>query len=58
MQKRILYRPGNGTVSSVLADIHRDPDHTFTPDRQTDQLVYQLYGLTQDEIRIGEEAPK
>jgi hypothetical protein len=25
-------------------------------DRQTDQLVYELYGLTQEEIRIVEEA--
>ncbi len=25
-------------------------------DRQIDQLVYQLYGLTDDEIRIVEEA--
>jgi hypothetical protein len=27
-------------------------------DRQIDQLVYQLYGLTEDEIRIVEEATK
>jgi hypothetical protein len=27
-------------------------------DRQIDQLVYQLYGLTDDEIRIVEEATK
>ena len=26
-------------------------------DRQIDQLVYQLYGLTEDEIRIVEERP-
>jgi type II restriction/modification system DNA methylase subunit YeeA len=25
-------------------------------DRQIDQLVYQLYGLTEDEIKIVEEA--
>ncbi|MBI5764377.1 MAG: hypothetical protein HZA51_12720 [Planctomycetes bacterium] len=25
-------------------------------DKQSDQLVYQLYGLTDDEIRIVEEA--
>ncbi|MCY2951837.1 MAG: hypothetical protein NTU53_07650 [Planctomycetota bacterium] len=25
-------------------------------DKQIDQLVYQLYGLTEDEIRIVEEA--
>lgn len=25
-------------------------------DRQIDQLVYELYGLTEDEIRIVEEA--
>jgi len=27
-----------------------------TTDRQPDQLVYELYGLTDDEIRIVEEA--
>lgn len=29
-----------------------------TTDRQSDQLVYQLYGLTDDEIKIVEEATK
>jgi hypothetical protein len=33
--------------------IQREIDAT---DRQIDQLVYQLYGLTEDEIRIVEEA--
>jgi hypothetical protein len=28
----------------------------YATDRQIDQLVYQLYGLTDDEIRIVEEA--
>lgn len=27
-----------------------------TTDRQIDQLVYELYGLTEDEIKIVEEA--
>ena len=27
-------------------------------DRQIDQLVYQLYGLTEDEIKIVEEATR
>jgi len=27
-------------------------------DREIDQLVYQLYGLTDDEIKIVEEATK
>ncbi len=27
-------------------------------DRQIDQLVYELYGLTEDEIRIVEEATR
>ena len=27
-------------------------------DRQIDQLVYELYGLTEEEIRIVEEATK
>jgi hypothetical protein len=27
-----------------------------TTDRQIDQLVYQLYGLTEEEIRIVEES--
>ncbi len=29
-----------------------------TADRQIDQLVYELYGLTDDEIRIVEETTK
>jgi hypothetical protein len=33
--------------------IQREIDVT---DRQIDQLVYQLYGLTDDEIRMVEEA--
>lgn len=33
--------------------IQREIDAT---DRQIDQLVYQLYGLTDDEIRIVEDA--
>jgi len=33
--------------------IQRQIDAT---DRQIDQLVYKLYGLTEDEIRIVEEA--
>jgi len=33
--------------------IHRQID---TTDKQIDQLVYELYGLTNDEIRIVEEA--
>jgi len=35
--------------------IQREIDAT---DRQIDALVYQLYGLTDDEIRIVEEATK
>jgi len=35
--------------------LQREIDAT---DRQIDQLVYQLYGLTDDEIRIVEEATK
>lgn len=29
-----------------------------TTDKQIDQLVYELYGLTDKEIRIGEEATR
>lgn len=35
--------------------IQRQIDAT---DRQIDQLVYELYGLTDKEIRIGEEATR
>jgi len=35
--------------------IQREIDAT---DRQIDQLVYQLYGLSDEEIRIVEEATK
>ena len=37
------------------AAIQRQIDAT---DRQTNNLVYDLYGLTDDEIRIAEEAAK
>jgi hypothetical protein len=33
-----------------------DPGRIDAADRQIDQLVYQLYGLTDEEIRIVEEA--
>jgi type II restriction/modification system DNA methylase subunit YeeA len=39
--------------SQKREQIEREIDAT---DRQIDQLVYQLYGLTDDEIRIVEEA--
>ncbi len=32
--------------------------HPRATDRQIDSLVYELYGLTDDEIRIVEEATK
>jgi len=36
-----------------MEQIQRELDAT---DRQIDQLVYQLYGLTEEEIKIVEEA--
>ena len=38
-----------------LEQLQREIDAT---DRQIDQLVYQLYGVTDDEIRIVEESTK
>ena len=35
--------------------IHRQADAT---DKQIDQLVYEIYGLTEEQIRIVEEATK
>ena len=52
-----------------MLDLHQQPAAAKTPvdkraiqrqidatDRQIDRLVYELYGLTEDEIRIVEEA--
>jgi hypothetical protein len=55
-----LDTPGTAEVS-ILAEqlpkrrerIRREMDAT---DRQVDQLAYQIYGLTEDEIRIVEGA--
>ena len=54
-----------------LLDLHKSLAAAKTPaaqaalqrqiaaaDRQIDQLVYQLYGLTHDEIKIVEEATR
>ena len=41
------------SVPSDTDMIKRQIEHT---DRQIDQLVYELYGLTDDEIRIVEES--
>jgi hypothetical protein len=40
-------------TSAAQTALQRQIDAT---DRQIDQLVYQLYGLTEDEIKIVEEA--
>ena len=37
-------------------DLTMQRDQIDATDRQIDQLVYELYGLTDDEIRIVEEA--
>ena len=34
----------------------RIPDSISTTDRQIDKLVYELYGLTAEEIKIVEES--
>ena len=36
----------------------RGSDWIDATDRRTDQVVYELYGLTDEEIRIVEEATK
>ena len=36
--------------------VRRFGEHIDATDRRIDQLVYDLYGLTDDEIRIVEEA--
>jgi hypothetical protein len=43
----------SATIASEKTMIQRQIDAT---DRQIDKLVYELYGLTEDEIRIVEEA--
>lgn len=40
----------------AIYDTRVPPSLTAATDRQIDQLVYQLYGLTDDEIRIVQEA--
>ena len=42
-------------TSAAQTALQRQIDAT---DRQIDQLVYQLYGLTDEEIRIVEEATR
>jgi hypothetical protein len=49
LRKRLLAQP----VPQRREQIQREIDAT---DRQIDQFVYELYGLTDDEIRIVEEA--
>ncbi len=50
LQKIIFPDPGNNQNSKLL--IERQIDAT---DRQIDTLVYELYGLTADEINIVEQ---
>ena len=44
----------------LLTDVHQlqtfDPTRDHATDRQIDQFVYQLYGLSDEEIRIVESA--
>ncbi|NIA12168.1 MAG: hypothetical protein GWP10_21225 [Nitrospiraceae bacterium] len=44
--------------SSRAIIIDRSQRQIDTTDKQIDQLVYELYGLTDEEIRIVEEATK
>jgi len=45
-------------AAKAPADKERLPREIEQTDRQIDQLVYELYGLTEDEIKIVEEATK
>lgn len=51
-------------AKKALARAKTDKDRTYyenkcaTLDRQIDKLVYELYGLTDDEIRIVEDDEK
>ena len=47
-------------LSSAQRPLHhcRGSDLIDATDRQIDQLVYELYGLTDDEIKIVEEATR
>ena len=43
------------TVARVLAAKHGNPQaDTSALEKEIDQLVYQLYGLTEDEVKIAE----
>ena len=48
---------GHGGTGGPLLD-GRGSDQFDATHRRIDQLVYELYGLTDDEIRIVEEATK
>jgi len=48
-------RSGGKPLPQRREQIQREIEAT---DRQIDQLVYQLYGLTDEEIKIVEEATK
>ncbi len=46
-------------VDKILAAMNRDPEaNTYALEREIDELVYGLYGLTPDEIKLVEGAAK
>jgi hypothetical protein len=51
-----VQKPFIGLVSKILAAKQRDAEaNTTALEREIDQLVYELYGLTEEEIAIVEE---
>ena len=56
--RQILCGGGRFTeVDRILAAKERDPKADTTAwEREIDRLVYELYGLTEDEIKLVEES--
>ena len=47
-------KPDSEIIHNSISGQHIPRDGTTTAEREIDQLVYQLYGLTEEEIKIVE----
>jgi len=56
MKRRWLRYAPSAIVAISIVDVKQHATLITTTDRQIDQVVYELYGLTEDEIKIVEEA--
>jgi hypothetical protein len=56
MRRRWLRYELSAIVAISIVDVKQHANLITATGRQIDRLVYELYGLTEDEIRIVEEA--